>query len=275
MCKFKKDKFALFFLLFLRPEIHDGMDDTVNSEVTIVNEEPQPEVKKKKILKKALTILKWIAIAYLSFTLFLVILFSFVNPPVTPLMIKRVIEQKAEGKKVMLKKKWMPLKKISPYMVKAVVASEDNRFLDHWGIDLDAIQKAVEYNKRHKRKHGASTITQQVAKNLFLWPARTYLRKGFELYFTVLIETIWSKKRIMTVYLNIIETGDGLYGTEAAANKYFHKTSAQLTQGEAALIAAALPNPRRRNPATPTAYMLKRQNRIISLMNKIGDVKFK
>jgi monofunctional biosynthetic peptidoglycan transglycosylase len=251
------------------------MEEIVNNEVAFVDETPRPEIKKKNYFKKALTILKWIVIVYFGFTLFTVILFSFVNPPVTPLMIKRVIEQKAEGKKVILRKKWMPLKKISPYMVKAVVASEDNRFLDHWGIDLDAIQKAVEYNKRHKRKHGASTITQQVAKNLFLWPARTYLRKGFELYFTVLIETIWSKKRIITVYLNIVETGDGLYGTEVAARKYFHKTSAKLTQGEAALIASALPNPRKRNPAAPSAYMLRRQNMIMSLMNKIGDVKFK
>lgn len=159
-------------------------------------------------------------------------------------------------------------------MTRAVVASEDNRFLDHWGIDVEAVQKAVDYNKRHRRKRGASTISQQVAKNVFLWPARTYIRKGFEVYFTVLIEAVWSKKRIMVVYLNVMETGNGVYGVEAAAQKYFHKSAKKLTKGEAALIAAALPNPRGRNPARPSTYLLKRQARILSLMNKIGPVEF-
>jgi monofunctional biosynthetic peptidoglycan transglycosylase len=250
------------------------MEEIINHSIEIAEETPGKENKKKKYFKKALVIAKWAAIVYFGSTLFAVILFSFVNPPVTPLMIKRVFEQKSEGKKARIQKKWVSLKKISPHMVRAVVASEDNRFLDHWGVDLDAIHKAVQYNKRHRRKHGASTITQQVAKNVFLWPARTYFRKGFELYFTVLIEVVWSKKRIMTVYLNIIETGDGIYGAEAAAKAYFHKTSAKLTQGEAALIAAALPNPRKRNPAAPSAYMVRRQARIMSLMNKIGELKF-
>lgn len=157
-------------------------------------------------------------------------------------------------------------------MIRAVVASEDNRFTEHWGIDIQAVQKAVDYNKRHKRKRGASTITQQVAKNVFLWPARTYIRKGLELYFTVLIEAIWSKKRIMVVYLNVMETGNGIYGVEAAAQKYFKKPASKLTRGQAALIAASLPNPRGRNPARPTAYMLRRQAKILDLMRKIGEI---
>jgi monofunctional biosynthetic peptidoglycan transglycosylase len=111
-----------------------------------------------------------------------------------------------------------------------------------------------------------------VAKNVFLWPARTWIRKGFELYFTVMIETVWSKKRIMVVYLNVMETGNGVYGVEAAARKYFHKPAAKLTKGEAALIAASLPNPRVRNPAAPTPYLLSRQARILNLMQKIGKV---
>jgi monofunctional glycosyltransferase len=156
--------------------------------------------------RKALIILKWTAVFFFGSTLFMEVLFTFINPPVTPLMITRVFEQKMNGKKAKLHKKWMPIEKISPYMARAVVASEDNRFLEHWGIDVQAIEKAVQYNKRHKRKHGASTITQQVAKNVFLWPARTWLRKGFELYFTVTIDLIWSKRRIMEVYLNVIET---------------------------------------------------------------------
>jgi monofunctional biosynthetic peptidoglycan transglycosylase len=222
----------------------------------------------------ALTVLKWTAVYFFASTIFIEIIFTFINPPVTPLMITRVIEQKMAGKKAKLHKKWMPIEKISPNMYQAVVASEDNRFLEHWGIDVQAIEKAVQYNKRHRRKHGASTITQQVAKNVFLWPARTWLRKGFELYFTVTIDLIWSKRRIMEVYLNVIETGDGIYGTEAAARDYFHKSAKNLTRGEASLIAACLPNPRKRNPAAPTTYLLQRQARILNLMNKIGDVKF-
>jgi monofunctional biosynthetic peptidoglycan transglycosylase len=224
--------------------------------------------------KKGLAVLKWTAVFFFASTLFVEVLFTFINPPVTPLMISRVVEQKINGKRAKLHKKWMPIEKISPNMYQAVVASEDNRFLEHWGIDVQAIEKAVQYNKRHRRKHGASTITQQVAKNVFLWPARTWLRKGFELYFTVTIDLIWSKRRIMEVYLNVIETGDGIYGTEAAAKDYFHKSAKNLTRGEAALIAACLPNPRKRNPAAPTPYLLRRQGRILNLMNKIGNVKF-
>ena len=245
----------------------------------IINPANQAEapVEKKNwrfYLKKVLIILKLVLLFFLGSTLFVEVLFTFINPPVTPLMIKRVIEQKMAGKRAHLHKKWMPIEKISPNMFRAVVASEDNRFLEHWGIDVEAIEKAIQYNKRHKRKHGASTITQQVAKNVFLWPARTWLRKGFELYFTVTIDLIWSKQRIMEVYLNVIETGDGIYGTEAAAKDYYHKSAKHSPRGEAALIAACLPNPRKRNPAAPTPYLLRRQSRILDLMYKIGDVKF-
>ena len=224
--------------------------------------------------RKVLIVLKWTAVFFFTSTLFVEILYTFINPPLTPLMVTRMVEQKMAGKKVKLHKKWMPLEKISTNMARAVVASEDNRFLEHWGIDVEAIEKAIQHNKRHKRKHGASTITQQVAKNVFLWPARSWLRKGFEVYFTVTIDLIWSKRRIMEVYLNVIETGDGIYGTEAAARKYFHKSAKNLTRGEASLIAACLPNPRKRNPAAPTSYLLRRQARILNLMNKIGEVKF-
>lgn len=159
-------------------------------------------------------------------------------------------------------------------MIQAVVASEDNRFRDHHGFDMQAIKKAADYNKKHRRKRGASTISQQVAKNVFLWPARTWIRKGFEVYFTFLIETIWSKKRIMVVYLNVIETGNGIYGVEAASRKYFNKPALKLTRGESALIAACLPNPRKRNPARPTPYLLRRQAKIMDLMRKIGPLEF-
>jgi monofunctional biosynthetic peptidoglycan transglycosylase len=228
----------------------------------------------KKYLPLVWKITKWATIGFFGSTILTVLLFSFINPPLTPLMVKRALVRKSDGTRAGIHKDWVPYRKISPNMIQAVVASEDNRFMEHWGIDVKAVQKAVDYNKRHRRKRGASTITQQVAKNVFLWPARTYIRKGFEIYFTVLIEAIWSKKRIMVVYLNVAETGNGLYGVEAAAQKYFHKSALKLTRGEAALIAAALPNPRGRNPGNPSAYLMRRQARILNLMRKIGPVSF-
>jgi monofunctional glycosyltransferase len=234
--------------------------------------EPVVQSRTRKWLKMLLIAGKWTVIGFFASTVIVVILFSFINPPLTPLMAKRALIRKDNGEFVGIHKDWVSYRNISPNMVHAVVAAEDNRFIEHFGIDLQAVEKAVDYNKRHRRKRGASTISQQVAKNVFLWPARTYIRKGFELYFTVLIETVWSKKRIMVVYLNVMETGDGMYGVEAAAQKYFHKPASKLTRNEAALIAAALPNPRKRNPARPSSYLLRRQARILSLMRKIGPV---
>jgi monofunctional glycosyltransferase len=250
------------------------MDHVTDSPPGVQVESPSPEPRWKMLYRKAWKIILWVALGFFGSTLFFVVLYSFVNPPVTPLMISRALLKNKDDGRVGIHKDWVSFRKISPNMIKAVVASEDNRFLEHWGIDVEAVQKAVAYNKRHRRKHGASTITQQVAKNVFLWPARSWIRKGFELYFTVMIEVVWSKKRIMVVYLNVIETGNGLYGVEAAARKYFHKPASKLTRGEAALIAAALPNPRKRNPSKPTPYLLRRQARILNLMNKIGEVKF-
>jgi monofunctional biosynthetic peptidoglycan transglycosylase len=251
------------------------MDETNEKPVEVIEvEETQPQLIFNKYLRKVGILAKWVAIGFFGSTLLAVVLFSFINPLVTPLMINRAFIKKSDGKRLGIHKDWVSYRKISPHMIQAVVASEDNRFLDHWGIDVNAVQKAVDYNKRHRRKRGASTISQQVAKNVFLWPARTYIRKGFEVYFTLMIEVVWSKKRIMVVYLNVMETGNGLYGVEAAAQKYFHKSAKKLTRGEAALIAATLPNPRGRNPAKPSAYLLRRQARILNLMYKIGPVKF-
>lgn len=224
--------------------------------------------------KILLAILKWALVLFLIYSILPVVIFSFVPPPATPLMFIRTFEQKGDSKMIVVDKKWVPIEKISPNLVNAVVAAEDNRFMSHWGIDRKAIRDAIEHNKNGIRTRGASTITQQVAKNLFLWPSRTYFRKGLELYFTFMIELFWSKKRIMEMYLNIIETGSGLYGAEAAAQKYFHKAASQLNREEAALIAISLPNPRRRNPAAPTTYMIRRQHAILDLMNKIENVKF-
>ena len=162
----------------------------------------------------------------------------------------------------------MPLKQIAQPLAQAVVASEDNLFLDHDGFDMIQIQKARADAEKGKRVRGASTISQQTAKNVFLWPGRTYLRKGIEAYFTVLIEWIWGKERIMEVYLNSIEMGDGIYGAEAV-----QKPAYKLTKAEAALIAATLPNPRKFNSAKPSPYMLKRQTKIMSLMGKLLKIK--
>jgi monofunctional biosynthetic peptidoglycan transglycosylase len=155
-----------------------------------------------------------------------------------------------------------------------VVASEDNLFLSHYGFSIDAINKAIKYNQKGKRIRGGSTISQQTAKNVFLWPQRSYLRKGLEAYFTVLIELVWSKKRIMEVYLNVIEMGDGIYGVEAASLEYFGKNSAYLSKSQAAMIAACLPNPRRFDAGNPSSYIQRRKARIVSLMGKIGIVDF-
>ncbi len=225
--------------------------------------------------KPALRIIKLSVAACLILTILMVVLYSFINPQVTYLMMIRAAGMKAEGKKPAIYRHWVPIEEISPHMIVAVVASEDNRFMQHHGIDRQAIQEAIEYNRRSTRTRGASTITQQTAKNVFLWPGRTFVRKGVELYFTLLIELFWSKKRIMEVYLNVIETGDGVFGVDAAARRYFNKTAAQLGRTEAAMIAISLPNPRQRNPAMPSSYMIGRCNTILSLMDKLGKVEFK
>lgn len=151
----------------------------------------------------------------------------------------------------------------------AVIASEDNRFAEHNGFDFKEIEKAIKENETRKRKRGASTISQQTAKNVFLWPQSSWLRKGFEVYFTFLIEIFWSKERIMEVYLNSIEMGNGIYGAQAAAKYKFHTTAPKLSKEQSALIAATLPNPIRFDSAHPTPYILKRQKQIMRLMNLI------
>lgn len=203
-----------------------------------------------------------------------VILAAFIPVYVTPLMFIRSVEAMVDGNAPVNEKTWVPLSEISPNMVQAVVASEDNLFLEHNGFSIDDIFKAVEHNKKGKRIRGGSTISQQTAKNVFLWPNRSYVRKGLEAYFTVLIELIWSKERIMEVYLNIVETGSGVYGVEAASQKFFNKSASKLTKSQAALIAASLPNPRKFKIDNPSSYMLKRKAKILSVMRNIPKVKF-
>ncbi len=205
-------------------------------------------------------------------SIFSVIFFRWVPIPVTPLMLIRCVEQKVDGKEMRLEKDWVSLEEISPTIQLAVVCSEDQNFIKHNGFDFEAIDKAMEYNEKHKKKRGASTISQQTAKNVFLWPGRSWIRKGFEVYFTFLIETFWSKERIMEVYLNVIEMGDGVYGAQAAAKNFFKKDAKYLSKSEAATIAAVLPNPRKFNAAKPSGYILKRQGWILRQMSFWGGV---
>ncbi len=226
-----------------------------------------------RILKKILIGSRNLLLFLFVFSLLAVVAYKFIPVYYTPLMFIRVYEQVRDSKPIKLEHKWMPLKQIAQPLAQAVVASEDNLFLDHDGFDMIQIQKARADAEKGKRVRGASTISQQTAKNVFLWPGRTYLRKGIEAYFTVLIEWIWGKERIMEVYLNSIEMGDGIYGAEAVAQAHFKKPAYKLTKAEAALIAATLPNPRKFNSAKPSPYMLKRQTKIMSLMGKLLKIK--
>lgn len=216
-------------------------------------------------------IIKWFFIT----SILGVIVFRFLPIPFTPLMLIRCLEQAFDDKRdIRLKKDWVSLDEISAPMPLAVITSEDQRFEDHFGIDMEAIQKAQNYNEKHKGKKlkGASTISQQVAKNVFLFPSRNYIRKAFELYFTFLIEVFWSKERIMEVYLNVIELGDGIYGVEAAAQYYYKKPSKKLDVREASMLAAILPLPLKWSPLKPNARVQKRQHWILNNM-KYVDVK--
>jgi monofunctional biosynthetic peptidoglycan transglycosylase len=213
--------------------------------------------------------------AFFISSILMVIIYRFINPPVTPLMLLRCGEQVIDGKSMKLSKQWVPINQISPNLQTSVIASEDIHFLTHFGFDIEAIQKANELNKKGRKIHGASTITQQTAKNVFLWPGRDWIRKGVEAYFTLLIETFWSKQRIMEVYLNVIEMGDGIYGAEAASQRYFGIDASQLSKEQAALIASVLPNPRKWHPNAPSSYIQRKKNRILNVMYKTGRIEFK
>lgn len=199
----------------------------------------------------------------------IVILYKFVPPPVTPLMLSRNVCDDAP-----IHYDWTPLENITPNLALAVVASEDNLFTTHNGFDFEQIKIARKEAEKGKKLRGASTISQQTAKNVFLWSGRSWLRKGLEAYFTVLIELIWGKERIMEVYLNCIEMGNGIYGAAAVAKHHFNTTPAKLTRKQCALIAATLPNPRRYSSNKPSKYMLKRQKAILRNMNNIQKVEY-
>lgn len=215
------------------------------------------------------------ALWFFGLSIALVIFYRFIPVPITPLMVIRLVEQAFDAKKDMrLYKDWVSIDEMSRHAPQSVVAAEDQKFMEHRGFDLEAMEKAWNNNKKGKRIKGASTITQQTVKNVFLWPSRSYLRKGLEAYFTVLVEIFWSKERILEVYLNVIEMGEGIYGIEAASQAFFKKSAVKLSQGQAALIAAVLPNPRRWSPARPTSYIKGRQAWIIRQMNNLEPLGF-
>ena len=207
-------------------------------------------------------IFKWMVVAFFGSTILAVVALRFIPVYFTPLMFIRCAQQISKGEEIKLKHHWVPLSDISRHLPVAVMASEDQRFLLHHGFDYNAIEQAAMSNLKGGKKRGGSTISQQTAKNVFLWPGRSWLRKGLEAYFTVLIEMTWSKQRIMEVYLNSIEMGPGIYGADAVAQQHFDKTASELFRSECALIAATLPNPIKFSSKSPSPYMQKRKRQI-------------
>ncbi len=226
------------------------------------------------IRSKLTRFLSKVLLWFFGVSLFFVVLFKFVPVVFTPLMVIRAIENKVGGKEVFFSHDWEPLENISMNLQKAVIASEDGTFLKHNGFDFVAMQKAYKSNERGRRIKGGSTISQQTAKNVFLWQGRSYLRKGLEAYFTVLIEIIWGKERIMEVYLNSIEMGDGVYGAQAAAEHWYRKDAANLTPIQAAGIAAILPNPRKYKATSSSSYINNRKAKIVRVMRTVGKIKY-
>lgn len=208
-----------------------------------------------------------------AISIVLVVLFKWVPVPVTPLMVIRYFETPSE-KRTFWEHDWQSMENISVNLQKAVICSEDQNFVKHNGFDIAAIEKAIEDNKKGKRVRGASTISQQTAKNVFLWPDRSWLRKGLEVYFTFLMETIWSKERILEVYLNSIEMGNGIYGAEAASQYWFKKSASKLSASEAAAIAAVLPSPQRYRANPASAYIQSRKSWITKQMGFYGPLLF-
>ena len=213
--------------------------------------------------------MRWIVLLFFGSTILAVFIYKWCPVYVTPLMVIRCAQQVHRGEQLRLKHHWVPLDSMSIYLPVAVMASEDQRFLTHDGFDFIEIDKAMEERRSGKRYRGGSTISQQTAKNVFLWPHPSWVRKGLEVYFTVLIEFIWGKERIMEVYLNSIEMGDGIYGAEAVAQQHFGRSAITLTRPNCALIAATLPNPLKFSSKAPSSYMLRRQTAIMQQMRHI------
>ena len=221
-------------------------------------------------MKYVVRVLLYAAIFFVAFTVVSVGLIRFVPVAFTPLKVIALREN--AGQDAPVRSRWVPIGRISDEMVTAVVATEDNNFMKHHGVVFQAIKEAVQENREGRRLRGASTISQQTAKNVFCLPDRTWLRKGIETWFTAWIELLWSKRRIMEVYLNVVETHRNMYGVGAAARRFYQKSAANLNRYEAAMIATVLPSPRRMNIGAPSAYMTRRAAQVRRLMSQVGTV---
>ncbi|MBS0054082.1 monofunctional biosynthetic peptidoglycan transglycosylase [Yersinia sp. Marseille-Q3913] len=205
-----------------------------------------------------------------------ILIFAFLPVPFSMVMIERQLSAWLTGNfSYVAHSDWVPMDEISPYMALAVMAAEDQKFPEHWGFDVDAIESALSHNQRNQHRiRGASTLSQQTAKNLFLWDGRSWVRKGLEVGLTAGIELVWTKRRILTVYLNIAEFGEGIFGVEAAAKHFFHKPASKLSASEAAILAAVLPNPLRFKANAPSGYVISRQQWILRQMRQLGGKDF-
>lgn len=227
------------------------------------------EYTKKTLIFRGLTLFIF---SFIISSVLGVLIYRWANPNITMLMVIRHYESLFTKNSSTIQKDWVSIDDISNSMVLAAVSAEDSKFLLHWGFDFDLIKEAMKHNQRSQRIKGASTISQQTAKNIFLWPKRSWVRKGFEAYFTILMEGLWTKKRIIEVYLNIVEFGKGVYGVETAAKKFYKKTAKQLNRYDAAMLTTVLPSPSKRNPANPSRYMYSYQQRVLWNMSTIGSI---
>ncbi|MBQ8676125.1 MAG: monofunctional biosynthetic peptidoglycan transglycosylase [Bacteroidaceae bacterium] len=223
-----------------------------------------------KFIRRIFKLLLWTLILFLGTSIGAVILYKYIKVSVSPLMVIRVVQQVRGGHPTKMAHRWVDFDSISRELPRAVWASEDQNFFNHQGFDFKAIGQAWQEHEKGGKMRGASTISQQTAKNVFLWPQQSWLRKGLEAYFTILIETFWSKQRIMEVYLNTIEMGNGIYGAEAVAIEHFGCHAIDLNQNQSAMIAASLPNPLKMDSSKPSQYMYKRQKQILKQMRNVG-----
>jgi len=225
----------------------------------------------KTLVSRLWRALAGLVLLFIALSVLAVALLRWIDPPYSAFMAERRIEAwVTHDREYVFRHSWVDLAQISPNLPLAVVASEDQKFPEHWGFDVEAIEKAYQLNQHSHRVRGASTISQQVAKNLYLWSGRSYFRKGLEAYFTLLIEGFWPKRRILEVYLNIAEFGNGTYGAEAAAERFFHCPAARLSRSDAATLAAVLPNPEHYSAAAPSRYVLQRRDWILGQMQALG-----
>ena len=233
------------------------------------------KITRKGLLRTPLLWLKRAVILLLCLWVAGILLFSFLPVPFSAVMVERQVSAWLTGDfGYVAHSDWVPMSEISSPMALAVMAAEDQKFPEHWGFDVDAIQSVLDSDKDGGKMRGASTLSQQTAKNLFLWDGRSWIRKGLEAGLTVGIETVWTKRRILTVYLNIVEFGDGVFGVEQAAQHFFHKPASKLTASQAALLAAVLPNPHLFKVNAPSAYVIRRQQWILRQMSQLGGESF-